>query len=96
MTLYQRRYNLNGGKKRMASLMQSVLIGFLYVIITVVRVKNISETVVYVTIIAVLVAGFIGRKRLFPYSGKCRSCGKKLKIDQILFIDSQLCDQCEN
>lgn len=96
MTLYQRRFNQNGGMKRMASLQQSVLIGFLYAVITVVRSKGVSEVVIYAATIAVVIVGFLRREKLFPYKTRCISCNKRLKITQILFIDSQLCQQCEN
>ncbi len=95
MTLYQRRYNNTGGSKRIASLLQSLLIGALYVAISVVRLKGLPSPIIYISIILVPIVGVIFRKQLFPYKTECSECGSKLKIDQILFKDSEICSQCK-
>lgn len=96
MTLYQRRYNVEGGRKRLASLYQSVLIGLLYCILSIVIAKAYNDKLVYAAVFSVIIISFLFRQKLFPYISVCQKCGKKLKIQQILFIDSQNCPECEN
>lgn len=96
VTLYQRRYNLNGGIKRMAGLYQSLVLGALYGVVSAIRVKGLGDQYIYGAILFVVVLFILLRKRFFPYKSKCNRCGKSLKISKILFIDSQLCSQCEN
>ncbi|MGL1892365.1 MAG: hypothetical protein OCD02_12120 [Spirochaetaceae bacterium] len=95
MTLYQRRYNSEGGKKRIASLYQSVVIGALYCFISIVMAKSFNYYLVYIAVFVTISSCIYYRKKLFPYKSKCQNCGDKLKIRQILFIDSQICPNCE-
>lgn len=95
MTLYQRKYNETGEKKRIVSFYQSVLIGGLYAAVSAIKVKELNEGLVYVVILIAIALGFILRKILFPYTTKCETCKKRLKLSKILFEDSQKCSQCE-
>ena len=96
MTLYQRKYNDVGSRKRFVSLLQSLLLGCLYSIIAIIRVKAFNNYLVYVAVVVAIGIGIILRKKLFPYRSKCTNCNGKLKIEQILFIDSQKCLNCSN
>lgn len=94
MTLYQRKFNETGGLKRMVSLYHCLIIGALYGILSGIRVKSLPDFYIYIAIVVCLVVFGLFRKKLFPYMLNCSECGKRLKISQILFIDSQLCNQC--
>lgn len=96
MTLYQRRYNETGGNKRLASLYQSLLIGALYGGVSIVKTKDLPIILFYVLVGIVVFISIRSRKSIFPYNSQCSSCGKKLKLTQILFLDNQKCNQCEN
>lgn len=94
MTLYQRRYNLNGGVKRMASFCQSLFLIVLYGAMSGLKLKGLDTLFIYGVLAVFLAIGILFRKRLFPYKCRCVKCGKSLNIKQILFIDSHLCNQC--
>lgn len=96
MTLYQRRYNDTGEKKRFASLYQSFLIAGLYAAVSGIKMKNLSDIFVYTALFISVAAAVLFRRKLFPYHLKCESCGKSLKLSKILFVDSQKCSLCEN
>ncbi len=96
MTLYQRKYNDTGSKMRVVSLLQSIYIGSLYVVIIIVKEKELPEFIVYCYLFLIPGIGYIFRKSLFPYKRRCLKCKEGLKISQILFEDSHLCKQCDN
>lgn len=95
MTLYQRRFNNVGGNKRLASLYQSVVIGALYCGLSVIIAKALSDYLVYLALIVAIVVTILFRKKLFPYKNRCQKCRNRLKIKQILFLDSEICQKCK-
>lgn len=96
MTMYQRKFNETGTIKRLVSLYQSMIIGVLYLSISIIKARVLSENFIYVSLLLFIVILVLFRKILFPYHSICEKCHKKLKISQILFIDSQKCSICEN
>lgn len=44
--------------------------------------------------IAVVVAAYLLRRWLFPFRIRCASCAKTLSFEQIVYRDSNLCDDC--
>ncbi len=95
MTMYQRKFNETGGKKRIVSLYQSLYLGVLYIAISGIMARGLSLNLVYIAVIITIIGGILLRKKLFPYSSKCEICQKKLNITQILFIDSKKCPNCK-
>lgn len=96
MTMYQRRFTESGGRKRLLSLYQSLFLGVVYGAVSAIITLNKPESFIYSTLIISIVTGFLLKKVLFPYVTKCESCGKKLSISQILFIDDLKCEKCRN
>lgn len=94
MTLYQRRFNEVGGQKRMVSLYQSLILGVLYIVFSIVISKSLSPIIVYLSLLGTVFLCIVVRRTLFPYVTKCEKCQKHLGIQQILFIDSEICPVC--
>lgn len=95
MTMYQRKFNDTGGKKRILSLYQSLYIGVLYIALSGIIANGYSLNFVYIALFVTIIVGILLRKVLFPYKLKCEICQKKLNITQILFIDSKKCLNCQ-
>lgn len=96
MTMYQRKFNETGGYKRLVSLYQSVLIGIAYIVMSSIKAKGFNENLIVIVFIVAILILVLLRKQLFPYKAKCEKCQKKLKLFQILFLDSQACSECED
>lgn len=91
--LYQRRYNKVGLKKRVAGLYQSLILGGFYLLFTAIVLNKAPVSVIPLFLCVCGVVIVLAGKHIFPYSLTC-SCGKKLSLTEILFIDSNNCSEC--
>lgn len=96
LTLYQRRFIEVGVKKRLLSLYQSLFLGVVYGLISGIITLNHPDYLIYIVLVVTIIFGYLLRKKLFSYRRKCERCGENLSISQILFIDNQKCEKCEN
>lgn len=95
MTMYQRRFADDGTYKRLISLYQSVGLGIIYTFMSIIKAKGFNENYIVLVFILGIAAFVLLRKFLFPYSFKCKNCNKKLKISQVLYVDSPKCSKCD-
>lgn len=95
MTMYQRKYNEEGTFKRVVSLYQSMGLGLIYILMSIIKAKGFNENLIVLVLVGGIIMFFLLRKTIFPYSSKCVNCNKRLKLSQILFIDSLNCTECE-
>lgn len=94
MTMYQRKFGQEGSYKRVVSLYQSMGLGFIYVLMSIIKAKGYNENLIIIALLVGILMFFLLRKTFFPYTSKCIVCNKKLKIRQILFMDSLKCPEC--
>ena len=95
MTMYHKRYGELGTYKRVVSLYQSIWLGVIYIVMSIIKAKGLNEKLIIVALALGVVSFYLLRSRLFPYKFKCENCNKKLKISQVLYIDSTKCSECE-
>jgi len=95
MTMYQRKFNENGGYKRLVSLYQSLYLGVIYIGMSSVIARGYNLNLVYLVLIVGVLVGILLRGKLFPYTTKCETCHGRLKLSQILFLDDKNCQKCK-
>lgn len=94
MTMYQRRFMDVGAGKRLVSLYQSLLLGVVYIAVSVIISQVKPDYLVYLVLLLGVITGVLLRAKLFPYQIVCNRCQSRYKLDQILFVDHPKCRNC--
>ena len=94
LTVIQRKYRGEGDQKRFAVLMVSIFVFVMYIGALGIRSKNLDQSWLLLPFLVDLSLVYVLRKKLFIFKTTCRSCGKKLAGTDILYIDSNLCNDC--
>ena len=92
---FQRKQMGKGQRKRMASLIISIMVFILYIGAILITVKNLSHLWILLPV-AVDISLFLTLKnRIMIFRKNCEKCGGKLSYTEMLSIDSNLCSNCE-
>jgi len=101
LNLSQKRLGHRGIKKRTASLYLAIAILGVYIgagaIVHAPRLFSLKlpDLLIGPFLAGVLYILYRYRKKTFPFLRRCPECGKNLPWDRILFLDSNLCKECE-
>lgn len=94
LNLFQRRQGKNAQKKRFATLYIAIGVFLIYTFANGLLYFKLAEVYLAPFAIAVVVAAYLLRRWLFPFRIRCASCAKTLSFEQIVYRDSNLCDDC--
>lgn len=94
LNLFQRRQGKNAQKKRYASLYIAIGVFLVYTFANGLLYFKLAEWYLAPFGIAIVAGAFLLRKWLFPFRIRCASCAKALTFEQIVYRDSNLCDDC--
>ena len=89
-----RRFGQATGEKRKASLYQAIAVFLITTLAAFVVQRELTDNYFYAGLVVILLALFIFRKRVFPYSLNCEGCERKLDFKTIYFVDNNLCADC--
>jgi hypothetical protein len=92
----QRKYRGVGGNKRMASLIAAIMVFILYIGAQGIKAKNLPEYWIYLPIFIDITLFYALKNKLFIFKRNCVNCGKKLSSREMLYIDSNLCADCDH
>jgi hypothetical protein len=92
--LYQRKFKEEATRKRIATLLYTVMLIVAWVVAWLFSRNGIGD--IWLLALPVLaVAAVAGQRKLFlPYRLHCAQCGKPLGLGRILSIDSNTCEAC--
>lgn len=93
LNMTQRKY-MHTQKKRLATIYLASLLMIFNIIIVVILTNDYNHYLAWPAFILVVFAGFLLRKRAWPFKRHCVKCGKKLDFDHILGYDDNLCVEC--
>ncbi len=94
LNLFQRRRGKEAHNKRFATLYIAIFVFLIYTFANSLVYFKLSEWLLLPFGLAAATAGVLLRKWLFPFRYRCPSCEKTLTFDQIIYRDSNLCDDC--
>lgn len=94
LNLSQRKFMPRCMKKRNATLLLAVLAMVLEILITVILVQELPDYLAFVALGIVLLAGFLLRRYTWPFRLHCPRCGARLKWNEIIGSDGNICDSC--
>ena len=94
--MIQRKYRGVGGNKRMASLIAAIMVFILYIGAHGIKAKNLPEYWISVPIFIDITLFYALKNKLFIFKRNCIECGKKLSTKEMLYIDSNLCADCDH
>lgn len=95
VNLFQRKHQKKSPKKRFATLFLAIGVFIFYTAAQLFRNFEISDAFLFPVAAVIIYVFYRYRERLFPFTTKCKKCGKTLDYNQILFNDSNLCGDCE-
>jgi hypothetical protein len=93
--LAHRKYPQVGDKKRLASMMVTVLFMGLWVVSYCFIRFEIDDVFLIPAFLAVAALAVWQKKLFFPFRISCASCRAPLPLKKILFFDSNACDACD-
>ncbi len=94
LNLMQRKHYPHAAKKRMATLLLTVLILVLNIFIALILQFKLPDWAVIPAVLITVTIGFLIRKRLIIFKIKCVECKKQLTFNNIFYNDDNLCDSC--
>ena len=84
----------DGQKKRFSTILVALIILGVYFLLILIDWLALPSFLEYVALASGLAVAVIFRKSVWPWRLKCRKCGKKLKADEVLGRDENLCSDC--
>ncbi len=96
LTFMQKKHGNKGYKKRMAVLLQAILIFLIMVYATILNKNNLTDKFLIPAVIIVTFILFFGRSKILPYKFRCRGCGKRMNFEHIFYYDNPLCKECDS
>ena len=93
INMQQRKYSY-GSKKKKAVLVIGCLYLTIYILVILTGTTGLPVWTEWIALLIGIILFVIFRKTCFPFKRKCQNCGKKLKFDEWLGIDENLCMDC--
>ena len=93
INMQQRKYP-HGNRKKKAVLVIGSLYLTIYILVILTGTTGLPLWTEWIALAIGVILFIIFRKSCFPFKRKCQSCGKKLKFDEWLGIDENLCTDC--
>lgn len=81
-------------KKRIATIYIATLLLIFNILVVIILERDLSHQLGWVALLITLLLGFVLRKRAWPFKLHCSKCGKKLKFNQIIGGDKNICSDC--
>ncbi len=94
LTVIQRKQGQAGAGKRLAVLITAILFFIMYIGALGIKMKNFNPVWLLLPLFVDISLIYVLRDKLLIFKSKCRKCGKKLEISDILYIDSNKCSTC--
>ncbi|HUX11920.1 MAG TPA: hypothetical protein VMW87_02780 [Spirochaetia bacterium] len=94
LNLFQRRRGKEAHNKRFATLYIAIFVFLIYTFANSIVYFKWSEWLLLPFGVVTLTAGVLLRKWVFPFRFRCPSCEKTLSFEQIIYRDSNFCDDC--
>ena len=92
----QRKYRGVGDRKRMASLIVAIMVFILYIGAKGIQAKNLEEYWIFLPVFIDLTIFYTLKNKIFIFKINCVECGKKLSSREMLYVDSNLCADCDH
>ncbi len=94
LTVIQRKYKGAGEHKRFATLIISILVFIMYIGALGIKIKQLNQGWILLPFLIDLSLIYVLRSKILIFKKTCQSCGKKLSITDIIYIDSNICSEC--
>jgi multisubunit Na+/H+ antiporter MnhG subunit len=95
LNLFQRRYQQYSEKKRFATLYLGMLVLAWMILVILMVYFHLPDVLLIPLTAAVVLAGFLLRRRVFPFRLRCVQCHQPLSSKRVLFFDSNACERCD-
>lgn len=83
-------------RKRQSTIYIAVILMVFYLAITIVSSRNLPWWILIIVAVVLVIAAYIFRSRVWPFTLHCRDCGAKLKYEYIIGHDDCLCQDCHD
>ncbi|MBQ0071341.1 MAG: NUDIX domain-containing protein [Spirochaetales bacterium] len=91
--LYLRKYPY-GQRKRFALILWAIDVLGVYALLLLISQFSLPAYTEWIAVLLGLVVAGVLKRHFWPFSFRCRKCGKKLSLKEFFSIDENLCEEC--